>query len=278
VTVVSTGAEISAILLERYPELFFLLHYASLEEVAVAPPSDRTALLSVKLEELSTLYIHGLGDGSYYSALQEWLQMSSDRRVIFLEDQLPSLQQFFNNPLAPLVFSHPQVIVRYLSDREQIDLFVQQLVTEFPCERVEVLSQSATPGEWFHQLRLELLRKSTVSHALVTESLMYYKLLENILPNIQAWHGSFLASGLSGRFKNIPAVICGAGPSLHAHLPFLKEWEDKALILAGGSTITALSNHGFTPHLGIAFDPNREEFDRLKNASAYEMPLIYGTH
>jgi hypothetical protein len=111
----------------------------------------------------------------------------------------------------------------------------------------------------------------------MTEALYTHKLLGNLLRNIKRWPGSFFASGLKGKFCGIPAVICGAGPSLQEHYSLLKNLEDRALIIAGGSTIAALSNHGIFPHLGLALDPNADEFGRLKMASAYEMPLIYAT-
>lgn len=279
-TTVSSGNDVNAILLERYPDLFFLLYYGCEQEAWVefeAPAERCRGLDTLNLEALSTLYIYGIGDGSDYSALQPWLQQSPERRVIVLEDQIQALQRFLHAPVAPLFFFDPQVVLRYIPDPSQIDLVIQQLMIDYPCDRVEVIAQSHYEGEWFNHLRLELLRKSTLSHAVVTESLQYHKLLENILSNIRAWPGSFLASGLKNKFKNIPAVICGAGPSLEAHFPLLKTLEDNMLILAGGSAITALSRNGITPHLGIAFDPNKEEFERLKWAPAYEMPLIYGT-
>jgi hypothetical protein len=53
--------------------------------------------------------------------------------------------------------------------------------------------------------------------------------------------------------------------------------ENKALIIAGGSTISALSSQGVLPHFGMAVDPNLEEYHRLKNSFAFETPLIYST-
>ncbi len=72
-----------------------------------------------------------------------------------------------------------------------------------------------------------------------------------------------------------PAVICGAGPSLKASAPALKELERRALIFAGGSTLSALKSLGVIPHFGIALDPNPEEHDRLLPASPLEMPFLY---
>ena len=52
--------------------------------------------------------------------------------------------------------------------------------------------------------------------------------------------------------------------------------EDRALILAGGSAIGALTSLNIMPHLLYAIDPNLEEFTRLAFHTAYDVPLIFG--
>ncbi|HET9886002.1 MAG TPA: 6-hydroxymethylpterin diphosphokinase MptE-like protein, partial [bacterium] len=83
----------------------------------------------------------------------------------------------------------------------------------------------------------------------------------------------FYANGLKGAFANVPAIVCGAGPSLD---PALLN-DTRALILAGGSAVTALSAHGVIPHFGMAIDPNLEEYRRFRSSLAFEMPLLYST-
>lgn len=59
-------------------------------------------------------------------------------------------------------------------------------------------------------------------------------------------------SALSLAFPGIPAVIVGAGPSLARAKPLLDSLKDKALILAGGNALRALS---FPPHFAALVDP-----------------------
>jgi hypothetical protein len=60
-------------------------------------------------------------------------------------------------------------------------------------------------------------------------------------------------------------------------LDLLRQAEKKALIIAGGSALAALSSKGIVPHFGMAIDPNLEEYRRLKGNFAFEMPLLYST-
>ena len=232
------------------------------------------------LEGVDILYVYGIGFGHHYAALKGWLKEKRDRRLIFLEDELSAVQALLYSEHAESLLYDPQVVVHFIAEPKKINIHLDELVKTYPCDRIQVAaieSYQRQKKRRFHQIRLKLLRLSAVSHAVMTEALYTHKLLGNLLRNIKRWPGSFLACGLKGKFHGVPAIICGAGPSLQNSYPLLKDLEDRALIIAGGSTIAALSNHGIYPHLGLALDPNAEEFTRLKIASAYEMPLIYAT-
>ena len=55
----------------------------------------------------------------------------------------------------------------------------------------------------------------------------------------------------------------------------LKGLDQKALVIAGGSTITALGHYGVRPHIAMAVDPNEEEYERLRTSSCFEVPFLY---
>jgi hypothetical protein len=284
-------------LLERYPELLFLLSYTtytpyrlmtsidhklSVEELHCSSISEEVASFKAKLhlDGVDILYIYGIGLGYHYMALKDWLKEKRERRLIFLEDELAAIHALLSSEHAQDLFDDPQVAVRFISTPKLLQGYLEELVASYSCDRIEVTaieSYQKKKKHRFLQIRLKLLRLSAVHHAILTEALYAHRMLANLLRNIRRWPGSFLVGGLKGKFRGIPAVICGAGPSLQANLSHLKKIEDSALIIAGGSTIAALSNQGIQPHLGIALDPNAEEFGRLKIASAYEMPLVYAT-
>jgi hypothetical protein len=283
----SVGSSANLHLLERYPELLFLLSYTPLPDAqGFALHSDNISeeierfRKKYPLDGVDVLYVYGIGLGHHYVALKGWLKERRERRLIFLEEELSAVQSLlYSEHAEPLLFD-PQVIVHFIADPKKNSAHLEELVKTYPCDRVQVAaieSYQKQKKRRFQQIRLKLLRLSAVSHAVMTEALYTHKLLGNLLRNIKRWPGSFFACGLKGKFRGIPAIICGAGPSLQHSYPRLKELEDRALIIAGGSTIAALSNHGIYPHLGLALDPNAEEFTRLKIASAYEMPLIYAT-
>lgn len=296
---VSVGNNCRINLLERYPDLLFLLGYTPLTPYRIDPDSSNAFnelghslhhdniveeidrfLKKTDFEEMDILYVYGIGMGHHYAALKDWLKEKRERRLIFLEDELPAIQALLHSEHAEALLYDPQVILHYIDHSVSLEHHLEELIALLPCNRIEVVAIETYhkhKKHRFHQIRMKLMRLSAVSHALMTEALYTHKLLGNLLRNIQRWPGSFLAGSLKEKFRGIPAIICGAGPSLQESYSLLKNLEDRALIIAGGSTIAALSNHGVFPHLGLALDPNPEEFGRLKMASAYETPLIYAT-
>ncbi|MGR3912875.1 MAG: DUF115 domain-containing protein [Candidatus Rhabdochlamydia sp.] len=62
------------------------------------------------------------------------------------------------------------------------------------------------------------------------------------------------AEDLYGKFTQTKALVCGAGPSLDALIPFLKKAKDTFLIIGCGSGVKALLASGITPHLAVHVD------------------------
>ena len=193
---------------------------------------------------------------------------------------LAAIEVWLHKEEASRLIEDTQVHIEFIHDEEHMSELLQELAGRYPSERVEVAAieyYATHKAARFQEMKLQLYRLSTVAQALLTEALYSHRLLDNLIPNIFCWPHSFFANDLRDKLKGIPAIICGAGPSLAATFEQLKQVEDRALIIAGGSTISALSNQGIIPHIGIALDPNSEEFDRLKAASSFHMPFLYAS-
>lgn len=61
--------------------------------------------------------------------------------------------------------------------------------------------------------------------------------------------------GISTAHKRFPAVICGAGPSLHHELDTLKKYYQKIFIIATGHSFKTLMSNGITPDAVVEIDP-----------------------
>jgi hypothetical protein len=247
-------------LIERFPKLTLPSYsWRAKEPLPEAPP-----VLPGKAEGF---YFYGLALG-IYPQLKNWLREHPERKLILLEDNPDRLASFLHLSEAKEALLDVQVHIELLTNEK-----IEELSIQFPFQRIEV--KALTPSKKFQRLRLKLLRKTTLSHALRMDRLHGYQPFHNFIENLKRLPESFYANGLKGAFKDVPAIVCGAGPSLS--IETLKTLEKKALIIAGGSTLAAMSSKGIMPHFGMAIDPNLEEYRRLKNSFAFHTPLLYST-
>lgn len=81
---------------------------------------------------------------------------------------------------------------------------------------------------------------------------------------------------LGDKFKGIPAIIVGAGPSLQKNVQHLPAAKEKALIVATAPIVRVLLAHDLSPDLIVSIDfnkDNRIHFDGLCDLTA--SPLVY---
>lgn len=255
----------------RYPQLHFLL---SCEEYAKQKLTlDETPFPK---KNTQTLYLYGIALGNRFTEFEKWLDENPYHELIFLEEDLGKLAAFYQSGMADKVFSNAQVHLQFLFDTSKREQFLQDCAKQFPTEKVDLFAHK----DYAHlasELRLTLQRRSTLEEALFFEDYYYHELFGNLLSNFLRWPKSFYANQLKGRFKDVPALVCGAGPSLESAASTLNSLENGALIFGGGSTISALSRLGVRAHFGMAIDPNPEEYDCLYPSTAFEEPLIYGS-
>ena len=267
--------EIEELFIERFPRYALSLPTWSLA-TDVLPPIDPKWLGSLPLVHAEVLYLYGMGDGRAAILLQEWLKDPS-HRLIFLEPQEDRVVQFLHQPFAKEVLQSSQIEIYHLPQRREKTALLQELSERYPMRGVFFESgPHLSPHDRSAMLRtkLQLMRKTALTHALFVDRFMHHIPLSHLVHHVRHFPSYFYANRMKDAFQGIPAVICGAGPSLQRSIDDLRQLEHQALIFAGGSAIAALSREGICPHFAVAIDPNPDEFQRLKNSFAFEAPVL----
>ncbi len=257
-------------MLEKYPDLELQLQLAYFEPIEVEQDA-KLEPLNLPLKDLDVIYVYGLSDGRPFLEVEEWLEAVSGRHLIFLEDDLHALHRLSATSWGKRMLNHPQVHLKFLHYPFILELCAKQ----FPSERIAVATHKKKTKR-FQSIKLALLRKTVLWNSLTSESLSGHLLHRNILANFQKLPQSFYVNQTQNAFAGKPAVICGAGPSLSGAIEDLKGLQDKALIIACGSALSALSHAKLKPHVGVAIDPNAREKECLQGCSFRDLPLIYG--
>ncbi len=209
------------------------------------------------LTEIEILYMVGLVNFPLPNILTDWLKERKERVVVFIEEDLGAFASFQNFEL----LGNSQIHLHYAKEDP-----IEHLAQIFPSDRLAIFE-----GKPFDSLGLQ--RRSAALSALYSDVLYSHKIVENVLANYLRLPDCFNANNL--KFPNVPAIICGAGPSLEKSFAALCTAHDKALIFAGGSAIPILSRNQIRPHFAIALDPNPEEFDRLKQCAESDVPFLF---
>ncbi len=235
-------------------------------------------LRPLDLDHLEVIYLYGVGIGHYVKALIPWLANSVKRDLVIIEDDVEVLRLFLQTKGVSKLVNHPQIHIRFMLDPKQWKQYIEETASLFPYEKSELIALAHYRNKrprLLRAMRTHLLRKVTVYDAIYKDQLYYSVLSKNVLRNFPRIQTAFYANRLSGQFQGVPAVICGAGPSLKQEKKVLRQVEDRALVFAGGSAIPALNYMGVLPHFCVAIDPNFEEVSRFEKSCACQVPLLY---
>lgn len=78
------------------------------------------------------------------------------------------------------------------------------------------------------------------------------------------------------RYKNRPAVIVSAGPSLQKNIDLLKDVDNDMIIVSGGRTLRSLIDKGIRPHLLTVVDPLEMSYTLCKGyIEDLNVPLLF---
>lgn len=76
-------------------------------------------------------------------------------------------------------------------------------------------------------------------------------------------------------FRNKPAIVVSAGPSLDRNLKLLKGNEDRFIIITGGRTLAALKEEGIKPDFVCVIDASEEMYNVFKSSLHMDVPLLF---
>ena len=96
----------------------------------------------------------------------------------------------------------------------------------------------------------------------------------NIASNVAKISTHYGANKFFDKYKNIPAVIVSAGPSLEKNIRKLKEIKNKALIIAVDTAMKPLFSHNISPHFVITIDPQKKNSKYFRNVDFKDSVLI----
>lgn len=246
-------------------------------------PSDpegeaRRWVKTLDLDNADVVFVYGIGLGYYYDALEGWLHSNSNRYVAFIEDDPEVVFRFMESDRAKKLLKDKQVRLFYVSDFKKGVGRISKVASCFMGLRFKIsavqlyLRQKAPSLMRLHTMLSFLMKMYEVTHYEYQSFSVPFFL--NYYVNLFTLPSSYLASNLWHQWKEVPAIICGAGPSLQKNIDTLRTLQDRALIIGGSTSINALNAGGVTPHLGVGIDPNPAQLTRIVSNNSYQIPYF----
>ncbi len=234
---------------------------------------------SLNLDQVSVIFIYGLGLGYFYEAAKDWLREDPQRSLVFIEQDKSVLTFLLGTELATTLLNDTQVDFVFFESPEDCkkdfgELSWRYINTQFCFTALRLYKEFNS--EQVERVKDTLVEAIIQRNAFIDEYYQYgVPFYRNFYPNLFQLPTTYDGTKLFGKFNQIPALICGAGPSLDKNQDLLKNFKDKALIFAGGSALSALIPKGIIPHFGAGIDPNQWQADRILVAKPYNLPFFY---
>lgn len=222
----------------------------------------------VLLEKAEIYWVYGFGFGYHIESICSELPAGSllvvfEQRVDIFGEALRSrdFTGLISNPNIRLIVNSDY---RFLA-KELVKLITDNENVRLSCHVPSINILSDKTGD-FKFFLLEInLRKSISSEVIQSLEGNSVENRANIKHNV----GLFF-----NKFKDIPAVIVCAGPSLDKNIMLLKDLENKALIMCVGKALKPLLNRGIRPHFIISIDPGEETYEQIRGLEGLDIPLI----
>jgi hypothetical protein len=168
--------------------------------------------------------------------LESWVNGHQERHVVFFEDD-PAVVHWN--------LSHPRIRCFSISEKNQKATF-EKIVWE-------LLYLPFNYDQPNHPLFKELARiRTEINYQAYDFADQGQQLLQNYGNNLAK--PTQLAQDLFGKFKGVPAIICGGGPSLISESSSLKRLQKEAVIIGCGAGMEVLLNMGIEPHFAAHVD------------------------
>ncbi|MBN9377425.1 MAG: hypothetical protein BGO14_10055 [Chlamydiales bacterium 38-26] len=235
--------------------------------------------LSLELKDTLVLYVYGIGLGYYYEVLKSWLREDLRRYVVFLENDLEVIKNFLSlDRTSEFLYDRQAKLFHfdwdtcyftyaYITSMFALAPFKISALKYYEKTDPQHVTELQARVAFFHDMRL-----GTSAEFLAVSATGF---ISNYFKNLLELPTAKLQLKMQDHFKGVPAIICGAGPSLGKNIHLLKELQDKALIMAGGTAMNVLNGAGINPHFGLGIDPNPAHYNRLISNTAFEVPFFY---
>ncbi|NFF81664.1 motility associated factor glycosyltransferase family protein [Clostridium botulinum] len=219
--------------------------------------------------------VFGLGCGYHIKQMQNKIDKGAKILIIEVNNEL--INYFKKNNKLKEIFDDKRVIIA--ENVTTLDIFLEENITEINVKNLKIATYGVYDkiyNEFLERYYMKI-RESISRITLNRNMKLYYG---NMWADLFFKNIKYMCTGMSinsykNKFRNIPAIIVSAGPSLEKNIGELKN-NRKAMIISGGRTLKALMDLEIEPDLLCVVDPLEESYKLVENyIEKLNSPLVF---
>lgn len=236
---------------------------------AYDPEKEAETLIKEIEKDLDLAFIFGIGAGYLINALKK-LNVA----IAVIEPSIKFFNLLIDNFKLDKILEDNITFFIGGDDIEDIEKFISLTNTKkvkfFITRSYSVLFNEE--ALFYQQKVLSIVDKKIININTISrfDKLWAYNIASNVV-EISTRYG---VNKFFNKYKNIPAVIVSAGPSLEKNITKLKEMKNKALIIAVDTAMKPLYSRNISPHFVITIDPQKKNSKYFRNVNFKDSVLI----
>ncbi len=236
---------------------------------AYDPEKEANTLIKEIEEDLDLVFVFGIGAGYLIKALKK---LNTDVAVI--EPSIKFFNLLIDNFKLDKILEDNITFFIGGDDISDIEKFIS--LTNTKKVKFFITRSYATlfneEALFYQQKVLSIVDKKIININTISrfDKLWAYNIASNVI-EISTHYG---VNKFFNKYKNIPAVIVSAGPSLEKNIIKLKEIKNKALIIAVDTAMKPLYSNNISPHFVITIDPQKKNSKYFRNVNFKDSVLI----
>ncbi|OXT08743.1 hypothetical protein CE561_03965 [Thermoanaerobacterium thermosaccharolyticum] len=231
---------------------------------------------TIEISDESILIIYGIGLGYHINYLLS--RLSPNNRLILVEPSNEIFQFALNNGYYDKFKNRHNLYFISEESEEKLNIILQSYIPWDNFENVIYKEFKQYPNifkEYYERFNKSLIE--TINSMRINRNTALYFAEQwqlNFMENLEFVFRSVPVKSFFGVFKNIPAVIVSAGPSLDKNIEQLKEAKGKCVIICVGTALKALLQKNIEPDFVVSIDGGKKNFEHFDGYKV-KSPLVY---
>lgn len=225
---------------------------------------------------------YGVGLGHIYEALREWFGLDARRYLVILEDDLEVIHRLLETEMGGIILRDDRVQLYYFRDYQKDFNLIQKVLWStvtipyginivFGATSFYQQERKEKAAEIEGYIRGNIENIDRIKEAITPA----FGVMRNFFYNLHNLPNAYYAHRLQNKFTDVPAIICGGGPSLDQQIEVLRKFENRALIFAIGAGSNILSHYQLLPDCNFGIDPKVIHYSRMLTQLTFEIPYGY---